>query len=461
MDLPERFRLHVMQDHLFHASDHLLVAVSGGLDSVVLCELCHRAGFSFSLAHCNFQLRGEESERDESFVRRLAERYHVPLQVKKFDTETFAAAYKLSIQEAARELRYAWFDELMNPQTQAVTIKGQTLPAPDPGHPAVLLTAHHADDNAETLLMNFFRGTGLHGLTGIPERSGYLRRPLLPFSRAELAAFASENNLEFVEDSSNLSVQYTRNFFRLEVLPAIEQVYPQVKQNLQDNIGRFRETEKLWRLLLEGLLKKLGKRKGEEWHIPVKQLMGFRNRTLLYEVISPFGFTENQVDELVKLSESGSGKYILSPSKQFRVLRHRHWFIMGPVAAGETENILIEKDQSGVRYPGGILQLHTAPAGKALPASAGNTALLDAGEIRYPLLFRPWKAGDYFYPQGMNRKKKKLARFFIDLKLSRAEKEKAWVLESENRICWVLGYRIDERFKITPQTKEILTVIME
>ena len=226
------------------------------MDSVVLCELCKQAGYDFIIAHCNFQLRGEESERDEQFVKELGKKYGVEVLVKKFDTEKYAAENKISIQEAARELRYSWFAELVmshgNQRVGQNSIRQLNY----------LLTAHHADDNNETLLMNFFRGTGLHGLTGIPVSAGYIRRPLLSFSKEELIAFAKENKLDFVEDSSNQSSKYTRNFFSNEIIPAISKVYPQVKENLQDNINRFKEIEKLYQLFSGRLKKKICKQKG-------------------------------------------------------------------------------------------------------------------------------------------------------------------------------------------------------
>ena len=199
--------------NLFHQKDKLLIAVSGGIDSVVLCELCHQAGYSFLIAHCNFKLRGEESMRDEKFVRSLGEKYKVEVLVQHFDTEKYAADKKVSVQVAARELRYQWFEELIKKEHKA----------------NYLLTAHHADDNLETIMMNFFRGTGLHGLTGIPEAADYIRRPLLQFSKEEIRAFASQVQLNYVEDSSNQSSKYTRNLFRNELIPMIEKVYPEVK----------------------------------------------------------------------------------------------------------------------------------------------------------------------------------------------------------------------------------------
>jgi tRNA(Ile)-lysidine synthase len=324
MNLPERFISVIKKQHLFSSKDKLLLAVSGGVDSVVLCELCKQSGYNFTIAHCNFQLRGEESERDERFVRELGKNYGVEVLVKKFDTENYAAEKKLSIQEAARDLRYSWFWNLWResafisdeaePKTEnEISVPGWHVPV----RGFFVVTAHHADDNAETIIMNFFRGTGLHGLTGIPavgpsEVIGYIRRPLLSFSKEELTRFAKENNLNFVEDSSNASSKYTRNLFRNEIIPAVSKVYPQVKENLKDNINRFKEIEKLYQLGVSEIKKKLFKQKGNEIHIPVKQLMGYDNKALIYEIISAYGFSEKQVEEVVKLAASDSGRYVQS-----------------------------------------------------------------------------------------------------------------------------------------------------
>ena len=236
MSLLEKFQHYIIKEDIFQPKDKLLIAVSGGVDSVVLCELCKQSGLDFEMAHCNFQLRDEESDGDETFVRKLAEKYEAKIHVKKFDTEKYATGNKVSIQVAARELRYAWFKELMDNPVNKIKY---------------LLTAHHADDNVETVLMNFCRGTGLHGLTGIPEKGNsgmlkYLRRPLLSFSKKEILRFAKENKLDFVEDSSNQSDKYTRNLFRNEIIPAISKAYPQVKENLINNIARFKEIEKIF-----------------------------------------------------------------------------------------------------------------------------------------------------------------------------------------------------------------------
>ena len=365
--------------------------------------------------------------------------------VKKFDTANYATENKLSTQEAARNLRYRWFEEVVRSRKSEVGSQDSTY----------LLTAHHGDDNIETVLMNFFRGTGLHGLTGIPATNKYIKRPLLNFSKEELLAFAKENKLEFVEDSSNQSSKYTRNFFRNEIIPAISKVYPQVSDNIQNNTQRFKEIEKLYQLSVGELKKKMCKQKGNEVHIPVNKLMQYNNKALIYEIIHRYNFQEKQVDEVIKLAESDSGKYISSPDNQFRIIRHRKWFIISPATAIESKNIIIETKDKDILFALGNLGIETTL--NLQPSALNEIATLDSKEITFPILLRKWKTGDYFYPLGM-KKKKKISRFLIDLKLSKTEKENVWVLESKQRICWVIGYRIDDRFKLTDNTKEVLKI---
>jgi len=446
----QRFKEYILRENLFSEKDQLIIAVSGGLDSVVLYELCKQAGFDFTIAHCNFQLRGEESERDEQFVRELGNKIKAEVKIKRFDTKEYAERNKLSIQEAARKLRYEWFAELVdNSNRQLPTVNCK------------LLTAHHADDSIETVLMNFLRGTGLHGLTGIPsigEKSlSFVRRPLLSFTREEIQQFAKENNLSFVEDSSNQSTKYTRNYFRHEVIPAIIKVFPQIKENLKDNIDRFTAIEKLYTFSVGEIVKKICKQKGKEIHIPIRQLMGYENKALIYFIISKYGFTEKQIDEVIKLAASESGKFIESHGHSHRIIRHRHWFIIAPVEPLTSEYIVIEKKDTQIGFSEGSVELFVMPAANYKLATVNSIATLDCKEISFPLLLRKWKTGDYFYPLGM-QKKKKLARFFTDLKLSKTDKEKAWVIEMNKKIIWVVGHRIDDRFKIKDSTQDILQI---
>lgn len=461
MNLVQRFKEFIQQENLFHSKDKLLLAVSGGVDSVVLCELCKQAGYHFVIAHCNFQLRGKESERDENFVRSLGNKYGVEVLIKKFETEKYAGEKKIGIQEAARDLRYGWFAQMVH--GPGTIDHGQMKTSPFAIH---VLTAHHADDNIETVLMNFSRGTGLDGLTGIPVKHGYVRRPLLSFWKEELIEFAKENDLGFVEDSSNQSSKYTRNLFRNEIIPLISKVFPQVKSNLQDNIDRFKEIDKLYHVSVEELKKKLCKVKKSEVHIPVKQLMAYQNRAMIFEIISEYGFSEKQIDEVIRLAESESGKFIES-SGRHRIIKFRNWFIISQKNSGHAETIVIEEHTKDIQHSTFNIQFTTLqttnlPTGQAgfKPPTTNSIACLDANEISFPLILRKWKQGDYFYPLGM-KKKKKLARFFIDQKLSKTDREKIWVIEMNKKIIWVVGLRIDDRFKITDKTTSVLKISLE
>jgi len=275
-----------------------------------------------------------------------------------------------------------------------------------------------------------------------------------------LIQFAKENKLEFVEDSSNQSTKYTRNLFRNEIIPLVTKVYPQLKTNLLDNIGRFSEIQKLYQISINEFRKKLCKVKNDEVHIPIKQLMSYHNRALIFEIISGYGFTEKQVDEVIKLAEAESGKFIQSPSTDHRIIKFRNWFIISKDQSDNSETIVIEEGVKNLQIAIGRLQIKCLSVADCKLPTADSVACLDAGEIVYPLILRKWKQGDYFYPLGM-KKKKKLARFFIDQRLSKTDREKTWVMEMNKKIVWVVGLRIDERFRITEKTKTVLKISLE
>ncbi len=454
MNLLERYKEFIHKENLFQLKDKLLLAVSGGVDSVVLCELCKQAGYDFVIAHCNFKLRGEESERDEIFVKELGNKYGVEVLVKKFDTEKFAEENKLSIQIAARELRYKWFDELLHKIKKDLPAEGSNSPIRGLG---AILTAHHANDNIETLLMNFFKGTGVKGLRGILPKQANIIRPLLFAKKEELLEFAGLNKLTFVEDSSNASDKYSRNYFRNQLIPGLQKVFPQVEENLVDNLQRFREIEMLYKQSVNLHKKKLLELKGNEINIPVlKLLKTVPLPTVVYEIIKDYSFTAHQTDEVIALLKSESGKYIQSSTH--RIIKNRNWLIISPNENKEAENILIE-DEGNLQFADGSLQTKKIINTQYSILNDQLIAQLDADEIKFPLLLRKWKRGDYFYPLGM-KKKKKLSRFFIDQKLSLTQKEKTWIIEMDKKIIWIVGLRIDDRFKITEKTKNILQIIL-
>jgi tRNA(Ile)-lysidine synthase len=470
MSLLNIFQAFITKENLFSSKDTLLLAVSGGIDSVVLCELCQQAGYNFVITHCNFQLRGQESERDEEFVRGLGEKHNATVLVKRFETEQYAAANKVSIQVAARELRYAWFleiagsrESIVDSQLRQPVTPVSRLTTDDSRLITHVVTAHHLDDNIETMLMNLFKGTGIAGLRGILPKQGKIVRPLLFAKKDELKQFAEANNLSWVEDSSNQSDKYARNYFRNQLIPLVKNVYPEAENNLANNLQRFKDIEVLYHQSIDQHKKKLLEYKGNEVHIPVLKLKKTAPLiSVLYEIIKDYHFTPNQAEEAVGLLESETGRFIQSATH--RIIKNRNWLIISPNQTTEAENILIEGPGILAFGPDGsgwnlelVVQPNPLPNHRDTIPNSPAIACLDAKEITFPLLLRKWKTGDYFYPLGM-KKKKKLSRFFIDQKFSKTGKEKIWVLEADKKIIWVVGQRIDDRYKITDSTRRILCI---
>ena len=426
------------------SQNSFLLAISGGLDSVVLAHLLKQSGAKFELAHCNFGLRGEESIRDENFVRKYAGELNIPLHVIHFETAQYAEEQKVSIQQAARTLRYNWFNELRADKS----IK-------------YLLTAHHADDNIETAMMHFFRGTGIKGMTGIPyyQKEQLIIRPLLIFHKEELLEYAKEYNLEFVEDSSNKKADYTRNFFRLNLLPQIKTVYPQAEENILQNLQRLTDANIIYEASIERMKQKLIVTKGNEIHIPILLLKKMLPLTaIVWEIIKEYGFQAAQTNEVIKLLDAHTGSYIVSATH--RIILNRNWLLIVPNNTEEAIHIQIEKNDQSISFAEGKLKIETKEIDSSFQIPTENTiACIDLKDLKFPLLLRPWKQGDYFYPLGMS-KKKKLSRFFIDQKLSLTEKEKTWVIESEKKIVWIVGQRIDDRFKVKSGWKNLLILTL-
>lgn len=430
---------------------HLILAVSGGIDSVVMADLISKSKFNFDIAHCNFQLRGEESVRDEAFVNVLAGKYESRFFLKQFETEKFAKENKLSIQEAARNLRYQWFNELiLHKKKDNNTDSHKTI---------YVCTAHHADDNIETLLMHLFRGTGIKGLTGIPliDKDRRIIRPLLFAKRDEILKYANENNLSWVEDSSNSLNKYTRNIIRNKLLPVIQEIFPDVKDNLLNNIYRLSEVSELYNQSIEQHKKRLIEQQGNEYHIPILKLQKLNPiNTIIWEIIKYFNFNTSQTNEVKKLFDASNGSYVASQSH--RIIKNRNWLIIALTQSAQSLHILIENSNEHISFENGELSF-LLTEGSQLSLNPG-VATINSAEITFPLLLRKYKKGDYFYPLGMN-KKKKLSRFFIDQKLSKTQKENVWVVEMNKKIVWVINYRIDDRFKVTPSTKSVLKITFQ
>lgn len=421
----------------------ILLAVSGGKDSVTMTHLFHEAGLAFGIAHCNFKLRGEESDQDEQFVKELALHYNVPFFSKRFETGDFAQERHISIQMAARELRYQWFEELREEHCYDL-----------------IATAHHLNDAIETLLMNLIRGTGISGLHGIAIKRDCLIRPML-FARAEeIETYVTENKLAYREDSSNLEEYYLRNKIRLQLIPVLKDLNPELDRVMQKNMERFAD--------LEALLHQFREEKEQELIYeengliciridPLRKISGVR--TLLFELLKPYGFTEGLIPGIFDAIDARSGTSFHAP--EWTLTKDRGLFVLSPVHHAVKEEIPIHKDTDAVLLPGGKkISIRRASAGSFAIPSSKRIACLDEDLLKFPLLLRSWETGDVFYPFGM-KGQKKLSDFFIDEKIPLPQKNNIPVVLSAGKIVWVAGMRTDNRFRITESTKKIYILELE
>ncbi|HXH19454.1 MAG TPA: tRNA lysidine(34) synthetase TilS [Chitinophagales bacterium] len=415
----------------------VLLAVSGGVDSVVLCRLFSLAGFRSGIAHCNFRLRGKDSDADQQFVSDLAAKSKAPFFTAAFDTADYAAEKGISAEMAARELRYRWLEE---------TRKAHGFHK--------IATAHHRDDSIETVLLNLIKGTGISGLHGILPARGKIIRPLLAFGKEEILAFAEKEKLAYRQDYTNFESFYQRNFIRNEIIPKLKELNPHFMETFAGNIEKFRDAEAIFKRGLELLKKKMLERRGDEFYIPLKKLLLLEgNKTVLYELLKGFGFGEKQVVQIYAGLNEAAGKQYFS--EKFRVIKDRNFLIVASKEEEQAGWVTIENIKKVIKVKDGLLKFHLMPGAKFNTGSGSDIAYFDYSRLQFPLTLRRWKAGDYFYPLGMD-KKKKLSDFFTDIKLPVLEKERAWVLLSGEKIAWVVGYRIDERFKVTEKTTETL-----
>jgi tRNA(Ile)-lysidine synthase len=430
----KEFQAHLKNQFPFLEGNQLLVACSGGLDSVVLTHLLVNSGCEITLAHCNFSLRGYESDSDSEFVIQLAKKLEIPVYTEVFETETYADDHGLSIQMAARALRYQWFEELSN----QLNIK-------------YILTAHHLDDNLETFLINLSRGTGLRGLTGIPVNQDKLVRPLLAFSKETVLAYAEKNKLDWREDSSNASNKYLRNALRNEVVPKWKETVPSLLQNFQTTQKNLIDSRNLIEDYLGLLLNYLAEETDNGYKFSVKKLKALPNsKAVLFELFSPLGFTE--FDDLYSLLSVQAGKKAYSPSHM--LLKDRDFLFLEPInIETKTEEFTIPENTTEIGQP---IHLSFKKVSE-LGVSSEKVIFVDFDLLKFPLILRKWKEGDTFFPFGMDGKKK-ISKYFKDEKLSLLAKQKTWLLCSENKIVWVVGLRADNRFRVTNKTKRILKI---
>jgi tRNA(Ile)-lysidine synthase len=429
---------HIAKHLPFLKGKKLLIACSGGVDSVVLTHLLHKLGFSIAIAHCNFSLRGKESNEDEEFVLNLAKKLEIAVFSETFDTKAYAREHKLSTQLAARELRYRWFEEILKDFKYDF-----------------LLTAHHADDDLETFLINLSRGTGLRGLTGIPMINDLIVRPLLCFGRDEIVSFAKRNNLYWREDSSNAKADYLRNKLRLEVIPRYKEAAKGLLQSFQKTRAHLEDSQHLIDDYMALVYNLVISEVSEGYQINIQKLQELPNTdALVYELLSPFGFTD--FSALSDLLSAQSGKQIFS--KTHRLLKDRYLLLLTDITVpksteDEIEVLFISENEKKIDKP---IKLEFQ-AVKKIGNITNSAVYVDKDKIHFPLQLRRWREGDIFQPFGMQGKKK-LSKFFKDEKLSLVAKEKIWVLCSHNEIVWIVNYRLDDRFKVDANTKHILKI---
>ncbi|MGW9686435.1 tRNA lysidine(34) synthetase TilS [Flagellimonas sp. 2504JD1-5] len=429
----ELFKINLHNNMPFLKEGKLLLACSGGLDSVILAHLCFKSDLDITLAHCNFNLRGSESDEDETYVKQLALELGVPSITKSFDTKKHIQENGGSVQMAARALRYEWFDELMKTQEYDY-----------------VLTAHHADDNLETFLINLSRGSGIEGLTGIPWQNNKVIRPLLNFSRAQILEHAKLEGITWREDSSNKESKYLRNKVRHEIVPRLKEMHPTFLNNFMQTQAYLEQTDSLVKNHMDSIKKNVFVEKEGEKKVKVEELLKLRPiEAYLYQLFHEYGFTDWV--GLKDLLNATSGKEVLSQTH--RLLKDREWLILSTNKNESHDFFLIEDGTKQMDSPINI----KIEKVKSMEKCPKNVAFFDKEKLNYPLMLRRWQKGDYFYPFGMQGKKK-LSKYFKDEKVDVFSKEKQWLLCSDNEIAWVVGMRSDNRFKVDDSTKHIIKI---
>lgn len=434
----QKFQNHLLHNFQFLNGKKLLLATSGGIDSMVMAYLFQQLEYKIGIAHCNFQLRGMESFGDQDFVKQYAVANDIPVFITQFDTKAFAEDYKLSTQVAARELRYNWFYELLETEKYDY-----------------ILTAHHADDNIETFIINLTRGTGLEGLNGIPEQNENVIRPFLLFSRQEIEDYAKENLIQWREDSSNASDKYLRNKIRHHLVPMLKELNPNFLSSFHKTQIHLQEAYAMVEDASIMVYQQVANQKEENIHFDLNQLKKLPNyKSYLYQWLKEFGFSA--WDDIYDLVESQSGKQVFS--SEFRLLKDRDSLILSPIHfVNEKEEFLIEGNQKKVKIPLNLSFCKVAD----ISFVSNKTIFVDANKLQFPLVLRHWKEGDIFQPFGMEGKSKKVSKLFKDEKLSLLDKENAWLLCSKNEIVWIVGIRQDNRFRIENDTKNILKIELQ
>ncbi|QQL49094.1 tRNA lysidine(34) synthetase TilS [Mucilaginibacter ginkgonis] len=430
-----QFKGFVNSNNLFTTNSKILAAVSGGMDSVLLANMLKAGRYNFAIAHCNFQLRGEEAVQDEAFCRLLAESLQVAFHEIRFNTENYASNNKISIQMAARELRYQWFENVRQQN----------------GYDVIAL-AHHQNDTVETILLNLTRGTGIAGLHGIKTKNSHLVRPLLFMTRNEIAATIAANDIAYREDSSNASDKYARNKIRHQVVPALKELNPNLEQTVMSEAAYFGELEQLLAMQVKKLKDQVMCFDGDEVRMPISAAAELvPQQLLLSELLSPYGFMGSTVADIIASLQKHSGRIFISPTH--RLILDRTDLIISPLTDNSVDRIKITEKTGTVNFGNYKLSLRQGTV-MDIPSDS-NIAVLDADKFQYPLTVRQWQKGDTFYPLGM-KTRKKLSDFFVSQKVPLHKKSSIPLLVNGNGdIVWVCGYRISDRYKITASTKKI------
>lgn len=439
MEMLKRVQQFIDANQLLDKNERVLVGVSGGADSVVMLHMLQRLGFECVAAHCNFHLRGDESMRDELFVEKLAKSYNLIYKKVDFDTVKFAKSNKISIEMAARDLRYAWFKKTA-----------------DENRCRAIVTAHHIDDAIETVLLNLIRGTGLKGLTGIEPKNGNIVRPMLCCTRSEIEKYTQKHKLEYVTDSTNLENEYSRNKIRNIILPAMADINPSVKQSLADNISRFRDAWKIYSEKINEIKATITFSQENQTFINIEKLKSQpAPQTVLYEILQEYNFNSNVSKDVFEgLDKEPGNRYY---SDTHRVLKDREHLIIDLIEPNSKLEFTIDETDTAIENPISLTLKKILMSENFIVSKTAERIHVDADKIQFPLTIRKWKHGDSFHPFGM-KKSKKLSDFFIDEKINRNQKESIWLLVSESKIVWIIGLRADNRFRITEKTKNILEI---
>ena len=413
-----------------------LLAVSGGADSICLAYIFKKLKLHFSIAHCNFDLRGEESEKDNSFVFDFCKKNDIVFFDKKFNTKEYCKRNSISTQMAARELRYNWFKDLILENKMDFVV-----------------SAHHRDDDVETYLMNFIKGTGFRGLHGIKEQNGNLLRPLISVTKEEILNFLKENEIKYREDSSNKSDVYYRNKIRNNVLPLLLELNPAFKETISRNIKWMAEHEELVLEHIENKRREIFQKNNDgSIKVYIKDLKKYLDKDIyIYEFFNYFGFNQNE--ELKKIVNAETGKKIFSQSHV--LLKNREHLIISKNKKDNHENISISKEETNVSFSGNKLKFNISQ--DVFISKDKNLVTIDFNKLEFPLIIRKWEPGDYFYPFGMSNKKK-VSDYLIDNKISLLDKNKLFVLCSGEDIIWLIGHRLDNRYKVEQKTKKVYIV---